>query len=104
MRRSRTPSAMVSLGKKGLRVNYFVGLGGLSACVEYGWTFEVMYYTYIVASRSHNFYVGVTSKLEARIRQHREGDFDGYSKRYRCNRLVWFERHSSVHMAFAREK
>ena len=66
--------------------------------------FEVMYYTYIVASRSHNFYVGVTSKLEARIRQHREGDFDGYSKRYRCNRLVWFERHSSVHMAFAREK
>ena len=63
-----------------------------------------MYYTYIVASRSHNFYVGITSVIEIRIRQHKEGRFDGYSKTYKCNRLVWFERHPYVQDAIAREK
>ena len=63
-----------------------------------------MYYTYIVASRSHNFYIGMTGDLELRVRQHKGGASDGYSKWYRCNRLVWFERHSSVHVAIAREK
>jgi len=65
---------------------------------------ERMYYTYIVASRSHNFYVGVTSGIEVRVRQHKEGRFDGYSKKYNCNRLVWFERHPSILDAIAREK
>ena len=32
-----------------------------------------MYCTYIVASRSHNFYVGVTSDLMKRVWQHKEG-------------------------------
>jgi putative endonuclease len=65
---------------------------------------ESMYYTYIVASRSHNFYVGVTSEIEVRVRQHKEGRFDGHSRRYNCNRLVWFERHPFVLEAIAREK
>lgn len=65
---------------------------------------EHMYYTYIVASRSHNFYVGMTSEIEIRILQHKEGHFEGYSKKYNCNRLVWFERHPYVHDAIAREK
>ena len=65
---------------------------------------ERVYYTYIVASRSHNFYVGVTSQIEVRVRQHKQGRFEGYSKRYNCNRLVWFERHSYIQDAIAREK
>jgi len=65
---------------------------------------EKMYYTYIVASRSHNFYIGVTSGIEVRVVQHKEGRFEGYSKRYHCNRLVWFERHPFVEDAIAREK
>jgi putative endonuclease len=63
-----------------------------------------VYYTYIVASRSLNFYVGVTSGIEIRVRQHKEGVFEGYSKKYNCNRLVWFERFVDVHTAIAREK
>lgn len=63
-----------------------------------------MYYTYIVASRSHNFYIGMTSDIEGRVWQHKNGVFDGYSKKYNCNRLVWFERHSLVQSALAREK
>jgi putative endonuclease len=65
---------------------------------------EHLYYTYIVASRSHNFYVGMTSEIEIRVRQHKEGRFEGYSKKYNCNRLVWFERHLDVSEAIAREK
>ena len=63
-----------------------------------------MYYTYIVASRSHNFYIGMTSEIEIRAYQHKHGTFDGYSKKYNCNRLVWFERHPYVNDAIAREK
>src|ERR1700733_11643994 len=65
---------------------------------------ECMYYTYIVASRSHNFYVGITSEIEVRVRQHKNGTFDGHSKKYNCNRLVWFERHPFVAYAITREK
>jgi putative endonuclease len=63
-----------------------------------------MYYTYIVASRSRTLYIGMTSEIEARVRQHREGRFDGFSKSYQCGRLVWFERHVYVQDAIAREK
>jgi putative endonuclease len=63
-----------------------------------------MYYTYIVASRSHTFYVGMTSDIEARIWQHKNGAFEGFTKQYNCNRLVWFERHDDVLVAIAREK
>ena len=65
---------------------------------------EAMYYTYIVASRSHNFYVGMTSEIELRMEQHKQGRFEGYSKKYNCNRLVWLERHPFVQDAIAREK
>jgi putative endonuclease len=65
---------------------------------------EHMYYAYIVASRSHNFYVGFTSQIEVRMRQHKEGVFEGHSKKYNCNRLVWFERYPQVNDAIAREK
>jgi putative endonuclease len=65
---------------------------------------EAMYYTYIGASRSHNFYVGMTSDIEGRVWQHKNGVFEGYSKKYNCNRLVWFERHPVVQGAIAREK
>ncbi len=62
---------------------------------------EQMYYTYIVASRSHTFYVGMTGGIELRMRQDKDGHFRGYSKTYNCNRLVWFERHPHVNDAIA---
>jgi putative endonuclease len=65
---------------------------------------ERMYFTYIVASRSHNFYIGITSDIELRVRQHKNGVYEGYSKKYHCNRLVWLERHSDVNVAIEREK
>jgi putative endonuclease len=63
-----------------------------------------LYYTYIVASRSHTLYIGMTSDLMKRIWQHKEGVFEGFSKQYKCNRLVWFEGFAEVLDAIAREK
>jgi putative endonuclease len=49
-------------------------------------------------------YVGVTSALAARVYQHREGLLDGFTHRYELKRLVWFEAHSTMLEAIAREK
>ncbi len=58
----------------------------------------------MVASRSRTLYIGVTNGLERRIGQHKVGCYDGFSKSYRCDRLVWFERYGRVVTAIAREK
>ena len=63
-----------------------------------------LYYTYIVASRSHTLYTGVTSGIEARMFKHKNETFEGFSKRYHCNRLVWFERFGYIQEAITREK
>ena len=64
---------------------------------------DKMYYTYIVASRSRNLYIGMTSQIEIRMQQHKSGTFEGHSSHYNCNRLVYFERHPYVNDAIARE-
>ncbi len=62
------------------------------------------YYTYIVASRSHTLYIGITNNLDQRIWQHKNKTHRGFSATYNCNRLVWFETFSNVLTAIAREK
>ena len=47
---------------------------------------------YILASGYNGtLYVGVTSNLICRAIQHREGTFDGFTKRYGVHRLAYFE-------------
>lgn len=60
---------------------------------------------YLMANRRNGtLYVGVTSNLVQRVWQHREGTIDGFTKRYGCKTLVWFEPHSTMFEAIAREK
>jgi putative endonuclease len=60
---------------------------------------------YIMASkRNGTIYVGVTSDLPGRAWQHREGSVEGFTKRYGCKLLVWFERHDTMESAIMREK
>jgi putative endonuclease len=60
---------------------------------------------YMLSNRYRGtLYLGVTSNLLNRIVQHREGVFDGYSKRYGCWRLVWFETHTLMTDAIQRER
>ncbi|MFZ0661052.1 MAG: GIY-YIG nuclease family protein [Acidobacteriaceae bacterium] len=65
---------------------------------------ERCYYTYIVASRTHILYIGVTGNIERRIAQHKSRATPGFTAKYNCDRLVWFERHSLPSDAIAREK
>ena len=57
-----------------------------------------------MASRSRTLYCGVTSDLENRVKQHRNGTFGGFTTKYRCTRLVWFERFVYIEKAIDREK
>ena len=60
---------------------------------------------YLLASqRNGTLYLGVTSDLVGRIRQHRQGATPGFASRYEVTRLVWFEEHPRVVNAIVREK
>ena len=60
---------------------------------------------YIMANkRNGTLYVGVTSDLERRAWQHREGTIDGFTRRYGCKHLIWYERYDRIDEAIPREK
>ena len=62
-------------------------------------------YVYILASsRNGTLYIGVTSNLAERVRQHKEGTFEGFTSRYGVSTLVYFEQHDRLADAIAREK
>ena len=60
---------------------------------------------YMMANRKNGtIYTGVTSHLIQRVWQHREGEFGGFTSRYGCKTLVWFEQHDWIEGALRREK
>ena len=60
---------------------------------------------YIMASRRNGtLYTGVTSNLAQRAYQHREALIPGFTSRYGCKMLVWYEFHEEMIAAIAREK
>jgi putative endonuclease len=60
---------------------------------------------YIMASsRNGTLYAGVTSSLPRRAFEHREGVVPGFTSRYGCKLLVWYEMHATMPDAIAREK
>jgi len=60
---------------------------------------------YIMASqRNGTLYTGVTSDLVQRAWRHREGLLPGFTTRYGCKLLVWYERHDDMTSAIEREK
>jgi putative endonuclease len=63
-----------------------------------------MYWVYIVASRSGTLYIGITSSLDRRMREHKSELIEGFSSKYHCNRLVYFESFDDVNKAIGREK
>jgi putative endonuclease len=65
---------------------------------------EDLYFTYIVASRSLTLYIGVTGSLQKRMFEHKRKLHKGFTAKYNCNHLVWFERFVDPSNAIAREK
>ena len=61
-------------------------------------------FVYIMASgKNGTIYTGVTSELVPRVYAHRGGLIDGFTKRYGCKNLVWFEAFDDLQEARRRE-
>ncbi len=60
---------------------------------------------YIMASgRNGTIYTCVTSNIIARDYQHKTGATKGFTTRYGCKLLVWYELHETMESAILREK
>jgi len=64
---------------------------------------EYRFFVYIMASRSLNLYIGMTNGLKRRVYEHKVGLIEGFTKRYRISRLVYFEQFKYAGNAIARE-
>jgi putative endonuclease len=62
------------------------------------------YYVYILTNRSGTLYVGVTNNLLRRLYEHKHKLIPGFTKRYKIDRLVYYEHTPDVRAAIAREK
>ncbi|MGN6602440.1 MAG: GIY-YIG nuclease family protein [Ginsengibacter sp.] len=63
-------------------------------------------FTYILTN-NHNtvLYVGVTTALRARIREHKSKFYPkSFTARYNCDKIVWYEFHDTIMGAIEREK
>jgi putative endonuclease len=61
---------------------------------------------YILTNRYHTvLYTGVTSDLKQRIWQHKNKEFaGGFTVKYNCDKLVWYDSFLRIEEAIAREK
>lgn len=62
-------------------------------------------YVYIMTNKPDGvLYIGVTSNLVKRVFEHRNGLVDGFTSKYNCKLLVYYEQFDDIRFAIAREK
>ncbi len=62
-------------------------------------------YVYLMMNKGNTvIYTGVTSDLKKRVYEHRNHLVDGFTKRYRVCKLVYFECYTAMEEAILREK
>lgn len=60
---------------------------------------------YIMANKPRGtLYIGVTRDMVNRVWEYKSEKYEGFTKRYGCHRLVWFETTPSLIVAINREK
>ena len=63
------------------------------------------YYVYIMSNTANTvLYIGVTNDLTRRVREHKSGAIPGFTQKYNCHKLVFFEEFTEVDQALEREK
>jgi putative endonuclease len=62
------------------------------------------FWVYILSSRSGTLYIGITGFFDQRIHQHKYDSIEGFTKKYQCHRLVYYESYQDVQAAISREK
>jgi len=65
----------------------------------------MIYYVYILTNQRHTvLYTGVTSDLEQRIFEHKTKLYSGFTAKYNCDKLIYYEEFSEVNESIKREK
>ena len=50
------------------------------------------YWVYILSNKSHSvLYIGITNDLYRRYLEHKDGIVEGFTKKYRCHSLLYYE-------------
>ena len=57
-----------------------------------------------MSNRSRTLYAGVTGNIRKRVYEHKTGAVEGFTSRYKLDRLVYWEKFQYVRNAIAREK
>ena len=66
--------------------------------------FQRRYFVYILASLRGTLYTGLNDDLRKRMMQHKLGRFDGFTRKYKIDRLMYFESFGDPQMAAQREQ
>ena len=65
----------------------------------------LQYWVYIMGSEHDKaVYIGVTNDLRRRVQEHKADIIEGFTKQYRCHKLLYFEQYNEITDAIAREK
>ena|SRR3989338_6494654 len=63
------------------------------------------YFVYILTNKYNTtFYIGVTNNLERRMIEHKQELIEGFSKKYKLYKLIYFEEYINPLDAISREK
>ena len=63
------------------------------------------YFIYILTNKTKRvLYTGVTNNLERRVLEHKAKFNTGFTYKYNCNKLIYFEEYQWIVEAIAREK
>ena len=62
-------------------------------------------YVYFMTNKTNTvIYIGVSSNLLKRVYQHKTKIHKGFTAKYNCDKLVYFEDFSDINQAITREK
>ena len=62
-------------------------------------------YVYFLTNKNNTvIYIGVTSNLIKRVYQHKTKEFKGFTYKYNCDKLIYFEEFNDIKKAIEREK
>ena len=63
------------------------------------------YYVYILTNKLNTvLYIGVTNNIERRVYEHKNKLIEGFTSKYNCDKLIYYEETNSIETALIREK
>ena len=62
-------------------------------------------YVYFMSNKNNTvIYIGITSNLLKRVYQHKTKAYKGFTYKYNCDMLIYFEEFNDINQAISREK